>query len=169
MKKTLACVVFVFTACGDNPTAPSVAQVGGTWTGTGTLRTVSGGDCVAETVRAFVGQPGDFTMVITQNGTALTSNSLQGCPLTGTADASSFTLSGTAPSCAPARERDWPCQPAGSGVFRDLQMTERTITGTLSGTRNLMTVTDKDNVLLPGTATIVDVLTMTISADTTRR
>jgi hypothetical protein len=162
------CVAFVLTGCGGNPTAPSVAQVGGAWTGTGTIISVTSDDCVLETFRNFVGEPGDFSFVITQNGTELTSNSLSGCPLTGTADASSFTLRGTAPTCAPARSRDWPCQPAGSGVFRDLQMTERTITGTLSGTRNRMTMIDKSNVLLPGTETIVGVLTTTINADTTR-
>jgi len=48
-------------------------------------------------------------------------------------------------------------------------MVERTITGTVNGARNSMTIIDKGNVLLPGTATIVGVLTLTITAETTRR
>src|SRR5438309_10470392 len=82
-RASLVVLTVLELACGYHPTAPSVAQVAGIWTGTATLTTVNGGECLNDLYSQFIGQQGDFSVTITQNGTALSSTSLPECPLAG--------------------------------------------------------------------------------------
>ena len=118
-------------ACGDDsPTAPSVVQVGGTWTGTQTLTAVAGGECVGVIFSTFIGESAPFVITITQTGDSLAST-YQACSYAGTAGSSSFTLNST--SCTIPGYGDVSCQIADGGGTRDVVFISRTISGTING------------------------------------
>jgi hypothetical protein len=71
----LAVALAVFAAaCGGNstPTAPSIARVGGIWTGPVTQTSVSGGECGGLGFRQSNGVFDRFAASITQSGSSLT-------------------------------------------------------------------------------------------------
>src|SRR5712692_7239874 len=146
--------------CGSGPAAPSVLQVGGTWTGTATLTKAVGGECFEPTYAFFVGyEPAPMTFSISQNSSNL-SSSTQGCTLTGTAGLSTFLLTATQSTC-PEIQRNQLCPD--NLTRRDIALVEQTISGSVTGNTMSVTIVEQDNVFAAGTATLVGTLSTTIS------
>ncbi len=61
----------------DSPTQPSLLQVGGLWTGSVRLTSVTGGECVGPTLAPRIGITQVYTLVITQNGGDLTATATE--------------------------------------------------------------------------------------------
>ena len=111
---TLIAVVAVaacLSACGGNtaPTAPSIAQVGGVWTGLASQSSVSSGQCSDFFVN---GAASSYTLSVTQTGGTLAatgSSQLTGiqCSYTGTAGS-------TLPAAASLRAYACPTSRSGS-------------------------------------------------------
>jgi hypothetical protein len=62
---------------GGSPTQPSLVQVGGLWTGSVRLTSVSDGECVGPTWAPIIGTTQVYTLQITQNGGYLTATATE--------------------------------------------------------------------------------------------
>ena len=79
------------------PSAPTIAQVAGVYTGTSTLTSVSGGECVGTLFQSAVGAVSAFTAGVTQMGSTLSATVTSqttgiSCSYSGTAGSSAVTL-----------------------------------------------------------------------------
>lgn len=132
----LACALLAVSCGSSTPTAPSVAQVGGVWTGPVTQTGATGGECLG-LFQLSTGASTPFTLAITQTASALTATasaqaSGQSCSYTGTAGSNNLSLNATS------------CQPVGFQVTcnflaRDVVLVSRSVTATVGG--NTMTGT----------------------------
>jgi hypothetical protein len=151
---------FAAWSCGSSsPTAPGVMQVAGTWNGTLTLTTVSGGECVGVVYNEFVGYSDQAAITFTQSGNSL-ATVFAGCSYAGTAGSSSFTLNSTA--CDIPVEKGLPCQPEVGGA-RDMSVLGQAISGTVIGNDMSMTMTETDNILFAGTNSSAGTMTLTFT------
>jgi len=153
------------SACGgsSSPTAPSIAQVGGAWTGLVTQTSVSGGECVGVLFQSSNGASDRFTASITQDGSSLTASASSqtaghSCVYTGTAGSSSVSLNAT--FCQPSSVR----LQCANGALRDIYLVggmgetgspgvSRRITGTVSGNTLSGTIGETWNVFVSGAST----------------
>ncbi len=143
-------VVAATIGCGgsSNPANPSVSNVNGTWTGTETVTSVTGGpECFVE-VSPIVSLQDSLTAAIAQNNTSLastiTSNRTgQSCTYSGTAGANSMTLTGG--TCTPNL-----VQLTCNGNARDVYLASRTFTGTVNGSTIAGTTAEQWDVFARG-------------------
>lgn len=128
----------LLAACGDDgpstPTSPtpSTAQVGGVWSFTSTVQSVSGSDCLVDVLRRAVGLSATATVSVTQTGSNLTAtvaypNSAYSCRYDGSVGSSSFSL--TLRSCDFA----YYGVRCSNGALRDYEPSTENIQGTVSG------------------------------------
>jgi hypothetical protein len=153
-----SCVVLLLmsmAACnGGNstPTAPSIAQVSGVWTGTVTQTSASGGECVGTLFAGSNGVSSPFTVSITQSGSSLNATASsqttgQSCTYTGTAGSNTIALNVT--TCTPVA---FQIRCANNAV-RDIYLVTRSVTGTLNGNMISGTTGETWNVFASGTTT----------------
>jgi hypothetical protein len=160
----LVAVLLLATAalsCGGSPAAPSVAQVSGTWRGTITLQSATGGECLEPGWAEFLGSSSDYSLDISQNGSMLTGRNGD-CLFTGTATADTFTLQLSSGACM--NVHTFIC---GNGAVRDSRLVASTISARITSNGAVGPQTDTTNVLLPGTSTVVGVLVTTESLSLT--
>jgi len=118
--------------CSGNATGPSNSSLGGTWAGTVTPQTLTGGDCYATQLREHINFPAQTApFAISQSGgsvtTTLTSQVFgQQCQFVGTLNDRSFTT--IAQSC---QGFTLAC-PAGPGI-RDFRFVAATFSGAVNG------------------------------------
>ena len=158
-------LAFGVLSCGDDrPTSPSVVQVSGTWNGTATSRSWSGGECVGTTLQAGGPLAQPFSLSITQSGSSLsattTSPATGTCTYTGTAASSSITLNLT--SCAVTLFPGLLCS---NGAVRDLRLVALSTSLNINGNNASGTSTYTYDVFTSGTSTRVG--TIVIQADAT--
>src|SRR5262245_14633256 len=146
--------------CGsDSPSTPSPpppAQVSGTWRGTATATSVSGGECFAAAFAAIVGQTAQITASISQAGSSLNAtvsspSTGSGCNYSGTAGQSAVMVTTTL--CSASDITGVPCP--GSGLVRDIKLQTSVINGTVNGNTITGTETDAFNIFAGGTTTSV--------------
>jgi len=116
---------------GGGPTAPTIADVAGSWAGELTLESATGCGCVGSLFQLFVGISEDYTMEISQDGAAIQSTwtsveTGEWCRFTGTVGSESFRAEGT--GCLTEEELDVECL---NGNRRDLEWTGSTWQGTV--------------------------------------
>jgi hypothetical protein len=150
---TLIAVVAVaacLSACGGNtaPTAPSIAQIGGVWTGLASQSSVSSGQCSDFFVN---GAASSYTLSVTQTGSTLAatgSSQLTGiqCSYTGSAGSNTVTLNAT--SCSTSAY-----QVTCNGAARDIFLAALSITATISGNAMIGTADETWNVFPRGNTT----------------
>jgi hypothetical protein len=145
------------SACGgdSSPTAPSgPAQVEGLWTGTSTLNSVTGGECVGSLLSAqgLVWSP-KLTVTFQQSGSSLTATVTE----TGTAtictysgSASTTTISLNMQSCKVGTFNNIPCP---NNVLRDIQRVGAALTGTVDGNAIGGTTVETWDTFVGGTTT----------------
>jgi hypothetical protein len=148
-------------SCNSNPSAPSIAQLGGRWTATLIVNSVDGGECLAGLVA--VGMSSTYGLTIDQNGSALEAYPSSGCTLRGTASSSSFTLTAE-PSLTCNTFRGLRCP---DGSLRDIALVQQTISGHLDAT---ITITDRQqyNLFAAGTSMLAGTLTTTATGTMAR-
>ena len=153
-------------ACGAvNPVAPTSPQPSGQpgsvppvishWQLTARLMTVTGGECVGETLQSQIGVPEGYSLLVTQRGdnvdATLTSASGDlSCTYTeGTGDGTGFAFGVRGWfKCEPGQVvRNFPC---GNGVLRDTESLGQTISAIISGTEISGTWRETRAVTLPG-------------------
>jgi hypothetical protein len=146
----LVAVAACLSACGGNttPAAPSIAQVGGVWTGLASQSSVSGGQCSDVFVN---GADSSYTLSITQTGSTLAATStsqLTGirCSYTGTAGTNTVALNAT--SCSTSAY-----QVTCTGAARDIFLVALSITGTISGNAMIGSAGETWNVFPRGSTT----------------
>jgi hypothetical protein len=146
----LVAVAACLSACGGNssPTSPSIAQVGGVWTGLASQSSVSGGQCSDVFVN---GAESSYTLSITQTGSTLAATStsqLTGihCSYTGTAGSNTVALNAT--SCSTSAY-----QVTCNGTPRDIFLVALSITATISGNAMIGTAGETWNVFPRGNTT----------------
>lgn len=166
--------VVVLVGCGsDSPTAPSAqqpqqpAQVSGLWAFTGTVTSVSGGECFATAFQALIGERSSGTIQIQQTGASLTAtvtdNGTGGsCTYSGTAGATSVALNTT--SCTASDAIGARCP---NGALRDVRLQTGAFNASLSGGVMSGTVAETYNVI--GAGGPVGVLTINGSFTAQRR
>lgn len=160
-------VVPLIVACGSGPAQPSPAQMAGTWTGTITLASAAGGDCLALLFGETVGVPFSvFPFPITQSNRVIDATiplSFTGndCLYSGTVDGDTFLLNATA-SCGMIRSPQF-CRNGDERVPRDVKFVGATISGRVQGNTASTTAIEKWDVFLPGTTASVGMLTLTSS------
>ena len=174
----LVVLSLVAVNCGGSPTAPTtptIAQVGGVWTGTGTRAGVTGGECVGNLFQGFVGTVSALTATVTQTGSTLTATVTSpdtglSCSYSGTAGSNTVVLNLT--TCQVDTALNIEC---GGGVLRHIQLVAGSVTGTVSGNTMSGTTAETWNVftegLLPGSllgAVGVGVLTLNGTFQMTR-
>lgn len=145
-------IVVFSVACGSSSSSPSsmlISQAGGTWTGTLTLTSASGGPECLDVVQQGVGVPDQFTLVITQTGTSLSA--------TGSTQAAGQTCSyfGTAGDAKLALDSNI-CTPGGvrltcGGNLRDALLARRSITASVNGSVMTGTISESWSVFVAGT------------------
>jgi hypothetical protein len=156
----LSVLAFGIGGCGGgNPSTPTntTPQVGGNWTGTTTLTSVSGGECVGALLQGTVGSSAPVSVSVQQAGSSLTativsqSNGLT-CSYSGSVSGSTVILSLT--SCQANAILALRCGNGG----RDIVLIGSSITATLNG--NALTGSEAEtwNVFVAGTSTGVGVL-----------
>jgi hypothetical protein len=141
----------------DSPTEPSLVQVGGLWTGSIRLTSVTGGECVGPTLAPRIGTTQVYTLQITQNGGDLTATATEtgtgiNTNYSGTAGTNVFTLNTTSPNTI----LGFPCS---DGQRRDVSRTVSTINASVSGNSGNGTAAETYNVFLPATPIAVGILT----------
>ena len=126
-----------------------ISQTGGTWTGTLTLTSASGGPECLDVVQQGIGVPDQFTLAITQTGSTLTA--------TGTTQTAGQTCSyfGTAGDAKLALDSNT-CTPGGvrltcGGNQRDALLARRSITASVNGTTMTGTITESWSIFVAGT------------------
>jgi hypothetical protein len=148
-------------SCGSGPNAPSVAQVDGRWTGTSTLTSITGEECVAEQINNLVGVTVPFSLVFSQIASNVTETSFATTPecfFTGTVGTSTIALRATSASCHDLL-RGFPCR--GNAGSRDIGLIERTLSGTIAANKMSLTLIQRENVFIAGTPMLVGVVTTT--------
>jgi hypothetical protein len=156
----LSCV----SACaGNSPAGPSLgqaAQVGGSWSGTATTASVSGGECFAGLLQTAVGGSGPIVMTLTQNGSSVSATIGGGDSATtytyaGSVGSSALTLSGTCSGC------DGVGVQCPTGALRDLKLQSSNLTATVNGNTMSGSEVETYNVLVSGTTTSVGAISIT--------
>ncbi len=143
------------------PSTPTIAQVAGDWTGTTTLTSVIGGECVGTVFQTMLGLPFPFTAAVTQTGSTLSATvtldiTATTCSYSGTAGSNTVTLNVT--SCEVGGSfRRLPCA---GGVVRDMQLIGGSITGTVSGNTVSGTLAEMWNIFVGPTSVSVEPLTL---------
>ena len=154
--------VFASSIGCSSPSVPSATQVSGAWVANSTLATVSGGECVGNTLQTAIGSRDVFTTALKQSGATLEATVASpgngtSCVYSGTVDGNAVALTMT--SCQSDRITGVQCS---NGALRDLQLRSGTIAADV---RTRMTGTGADtstwNVLAPGTTVSVGSLTLT--------
>src|SRR5262249_49988862 len=141
-------------SCGGSASAPSpsVAQVGGTWRGTATLLSVSGGESLGPGFTSGVGQAYELVLDLTQKGATLNQTSGD-CFFTGSIANNTVSLQLSSGACMDTRRII-----CATGDVRDIRLMSSTTIGVVTGRSMSGTYTDSTNVLLPGTSTVAGVL-----------
>jgi hypothetical protein len=141
------------STCGGSPAAPSgPAQVAGAWTGTLTVTSITGGECVGVVLQSAVGRSTNFTASIQQSGSSLTAtitDAATGTSCTYSGSAATTTISLNLQSCPVDAVLGLRC---GNGDLRDIQVVAGALTGTVSGSRITGTETSTWNTFVSRTA-----------------
>ena len=154
----------------NGPTGPSTtAQVGGDWTYTLRLNSVSGGECVGSALQGAIGATDSGPLIITQTGSSLSATigdpTVGTCSYTGNVNGDSVTLNLS--RCDGGMVLGgFPCS---NGVQRDIEYLSNTINASVSGTSAVGTSVETYNVHAAGTTNRISVMTLNASFDATRR
>ena len=133
----LASAALLALSCGPpaGPTSVSTISVSGVWIGNATLTSVSGGECVGQTLAGAIGSRDMFAASVRQSATDLAATvAYQGnrtsCALSGTVSDTRVGLSLT--SCHAGRIERFSCS---NGAVRDLvMMSDRITAAAINGT-----------------------------------
>ena len=154
----------------DSPTGPSTAaQVGGDWTYTLRLNTVSGGECVGSAVQAAVGSTDSGPLTIVQTGSSLSATI--GEPTTGTCTYSG-SVSGDSITLNLSR-----CDggmvlfsfPCANGAMRDIEYASNAISASVAGNNATGTSVETYTIYAASTSNRLSVMTLNASFSATRR
>jgi hypothetical protein len=144
----LALVLATFGCGGDSATGPTptTAQVGGVWTFSSTLTSVSGGECFASTFQSLVGTRGTGTAQIQQSGPSVTAtvtddSAGSSCSYTGTAGSNSVALNVN--SCTASDLIGATCP---NGALRNIRLQTGGINATVNGGSMIGTSAETYNV-----------------------
>ncbi len=167
-------LALVAAACGSSsPSAPSLVltgpDFGGTWTGTSTASSFTGGDCLAPLLAPTVGSTSNITLTITESGAnvTLTTAGANGstCTYTGSSNGSSIALNWT--RCEPPLTLGTAQCP--SGESRDVRLVSSAISAALTNNQLTGTETESYDVLVSGTSTSVGPLVLNSTFTATRQ
>ena len=145
--------------CGSSsPITPSIANVSGVWLGEQTLKSFTGGECLAPLFDDLLGFPAQFHATLTQSGHTVTATSDidrtgDVCNYTGSIDGNVLVL--TATGCTKARTVGLRCT---NGALRDLLHASVNLRATVNGDGITGTALEIDSVLVSGTAGNVGML-----------
>ena len=142
-------LVLIALGCGGSsggstsPTAPTIAEMAGNWTGTYAAESASGCGCVANLLQTIVGVRVPFSMQISQNGATfegrLTDEEGVWCDLEGTVSSGTFSASFT--TCSEPDPGEVECP---NGSRRNLVWGHTTVEGTVIGNQMTGTVFEED-------------------------
>ena len=154
---------------GSTPSAPSIPQVAGKWTGTATLLSATGGECLAQGVVPFIGMSHAFSLDVTQTG-SVASATIGTCSYTGTVTATGFSLSVSQGSCTQVDQNVVVCP---NGAARFTQLVSSVLSFAVNGNIATGTDTDSTNVIAAfengvQVGGVVGVLTTTASISVSR-
>jgi len=141
------------TCGGGSPAAPSgPAQVAGVWTGTLTVTSITGGECVGVVLQSAVGRSTKLTASVQQSGSSLTATVTDdgtgtSCSYSGSVGTTTISLN--LQSCPVDAVLGLRC---GNGALRDIQVVAGALTGTVSGSRITGTETSTWNTFVTRTA-----------------
>ena len=161
---TLAATVSV--GCGGAPSAPSVVQVAGHWTGTAKISSVIGGDCMYPSYAALIGYEIPFQLDLQQSGSVLSSSDGSGCSASGSIDGNRFTLNGDARTCSADSGLSFVICANGTAI--DIHPMSHVTTGVVSGNSMTGEWTQIDAIYAFGKPTLLDNLTVTVTFSATR-
>lgn len=118
---------------GGGPTAPTIADVDGYWSGSLTLESVGGCSCIGSVLQLFVGLAEESFIDISQSGSAIqgrwtSQGSGEWCDVTGTVGSESLSVEAT--SCVTEVITEVECL---NGALRDLHWTGATLQATVFG------------------------------------
>jgi hypothetical protein len=153
--------LFVSSCGSSSPAGPSTApRVSGAWIGHSTLTSASGGECVGATLAAAIGRRDIFSARIQQTDSLLAASvTYQGnrtsCVYRGSTSNESVSLSFE--SCPAGRVETFVCS---GGVIRQLEVVSSRVTAQNTGRTGTGSDTTTMNVLAPGNATPLGVLTV---------
>ena len=162
-------------ACGSSPASvTAVESIAGTWTGTATVVSVSGGECLAPAYLAVVGFPiGVNPFPISQTGDNVATKLTllypsTDCPYSGVATGPGFNLA--AANCGTYLSRR--CE-VFSGIpgdtrVRDISFVSATFAGSVAANAMTATAVETWSINAAGTQTNVGVLTLTSRFNLTR-
>jgi hypothetical protein len=100
-RATVVVLTLTLAGCGSNSTAPTPVSVAGTWGGTITVVSVTGGECFAPAFAPYIGLSADlFPFPISQTADAVTTDipllfGGRNCAFSGTVHGGALTLMGT--------------------------------------------------------------------------
>lgn len=152
------------------PTGPSTsAQVGGDWTYTLRLNTVSGGECVGSAAQAAVGSTDSGPLNIVQTGSSLSATigdpTTGTCTYTGSVSGDSMTLNLS--RCDGGMTlAGFPCA---NGAMRDIEYASNVVSAAVAGNNATGTSVETYNIYAPSTTNRLSVMTLNASFSATRR
>lgn len=165
-------LVLLATGCGgggssSGPTAPTIANVAGNWTGTYAAESASGCGCVGDLFQTIIGVPLTLTMEIQQNGSTfegrLTDEDGVWCDLEGTVGSEAFNAEFT--SCSETDPGEVECR---NGIQRYVAWGRTTLQGTVIGNRMTGTVLEEDECFTSNKDEFLGVLTVRLGIDLQR-
>ena len=154
----------------NNPTSPSsLAQVGGDWTYTLRLNSVSGGECVGNIMQEVVGMSDMGTLNIVQTGSALSATigdvTTGTCTYTGSVSGDSITLN-LSRCDGGLLLRGFECR---NGAVRDIEFASNIITASVTGNNAQGSSVETYNIYAASTTNRLSVMTANASFSATRR
>ena len=167
--------VLVLTALGcggsgggsTSPTAPSLNELAGNWTGTYAVESASGCGCVANLLQTIVGVRAPLSMEISQNGAAfegrLTDEEGVWCGIEGTVGAGTFSASFT--TCSEPDPGEVECP---NGTRRYLAWGTTTVEGTVIGNQVTGTIFEEDECYHSGNGEFIGMVSVQLDIELQR-
>jgi len=144
---------------GGGPTEPTIAQMGGVWSGVSNLKSATGCGCIGAAYQTIIGFTANYTAQINQSGSAITARTTNNetglwCDSTGTVGSETFALN--AVECAAGSLR-LTCQ---NGNMRDLFLVSAGLQGSVFGNNASGTTSETWNCFNSKTGAAAGVLTL---------
>ena len=150
-----------------SPTAPTLNELAGNWTGTYAVESASGCGCVANLLQTIVGVRAPLSMEISQNGAAfegrLTDEEGVWCDIEGTVGAGTFSASFT--TCSEPDPGEVECP---NGARRNLVWGHTTVEGTIVGNRITGTVFEEDECYQSGNGNFIGMVSVQLDLELQR-
>jgi hypothetical protein len=152
---------------GSGPTAPTIANIAGSWAGTYALESASGCGCVGDLFQTVIGVTLPLTLEIAQDGATfegrVTDEEGVWCDLEGTVGSETFTASFT--TCSDPDPGEVECL---NGNRRNLIWGDTAIQGTVIGNRMTGTVLEEDECYNSNTGVLIGTLSVELGIELQR-